>query len=140
VHSRSGWIPTPVIPFLLLYIRGNAFHAVVSGVFCVPSKRVWGAFMDSPDIATIGSLVCLAGVLALGGMLRNIARWILVFAAGVAIAYYLISSAHDTANYRAACMPLLADSATFFDWRVTSGAEHEAWPRLGIRLVNDNCF
>jgi len=117
----------PVFAFLLLYIRGNAFHAVVSGVFVVPSKRVWGAFMDPPDIATIAPSLCLAGVLALGAWLRNIARWILVFAAGVAIAYYLISSAHDTANYRAAwhaaywLTPLLSLIGGVTLWRGTRG-------------------
>jgi len=117
----------PVFAFLLLYIRGNAFHALVSGVFVVPSKRVWGAFMDPPDIATIAPSLCLAGVLALGAWLRSIARWILVFASGVAIVYYLISSAHDAANYRAAwhaaywLTPFLSLVGGFILWRGTRG-------------------
>ncbi len=118
----------PVFAFLLLYIRGNAFHAVVSGVFVVPSKRVWGAFMDLPNIATIAPSLCLVGMLALGAWLRGIARWILVFVAAIAIAYYLISSAHDTANYRAAwhtaywLTPLLSLVGGFVLWPRTRGA------------------
>jgi len=118
----------PVFAFLLLYIRGNAFHAVVSGVFVVPSKRVWGAFMDPPDIVTIAPSLCLAGVLAFGAWLRSTARWILVIVAGTAIAYYLISSAHDAANYRAAwhaaywLTPLLSLIGGFILWRGIRGA------------------
>jgi hypothetical protein len=118
----------PVSAFLLLYIRESALHAVVNGTFVVPSKRLWGAFMDPPNIATIAPSLCLAGVLAVGAWLRGTARWVLVFVAGLATAYYLISSAHDTANYQAAwhaaywLTPFLCLIGGFILWRETRGA------------------
>jgi len=119
----------PVSVFLLLYIRGNALPALVNGVFLLPSKRVWGATMDLPNVTTIFPSLCLVALLGLAAWLRGSARWIMVFLGCVTIAYYLVSSAHDTANYRAAwhsaywLTPLVSLLGGFLLWPRTRG-EH----------------
>jgi hypothetical protein len=118
----------PVLAFLLLYVQGDALFALLNGVWVLPFKRIWGAFADPPNIATIAPSLCLAGILALGGWFRGIARWIVVCIAIIAITYFLISSAHDTANYRAAwhtaywLTPFLSLIGGFVLWPGTRGA------------------
>jgi len=90
----------PVVGFLIPYLRAKALHAVLSGVFLLPLKRIWGAFASPPDLFTILPSILLIGILALGAWLRGIARWLLSCTTGLVVVYYLVSSAHNSANYR----------------------------------------
>jgi hypothetical protein len=92
----------PVLLFSLLYVHAGALAAFVNGVFVLPFKRVSGALADPPDLATIAPSLCVATTLALGASLRGAARWVVTVAAAIVGAYYLVSSAHSMANYRAA--------------------------------------
>src|SRR5439155_514423 len=43
----------PVLTFLIPYVRGNGVHALVNGLFVLPYKRLQGAYLDPPELATI---------------------------------------------------------------------------------------
>jgi hypothetical protein len=92
----------PLFVFLIPYLRGNGLHAFLRGVLLVPFKRVWGAFQSPPPLSTIAPLLCVIGILAFGAWLRGMARWLLSCATGLVFVYYLISSAHNIANYQIA--------------------------------------
>jgi hypothetical protein len=90
----------PMFGFLIPYLRGNALHEFLNGVFLLPFKRVWGAFMTPPPLFTVLPLLLLLGILALGAQLRGRARWVLSFVFAFPVAYYLFSSAYDLINYQ----------------------------------------
>ncbi len=93
---------TPLFVFLIPYLRGNGLHAVLRGVLLLPFKRVWGAFQSPPPLSTIAPLICVIGIFALGAWFRGMARWLLSCSTGLVFVYYLISSAHNIANYQIA--------------------------------------
>jgi len=90
----------PLSGFLIPYLLGNALRDFLSGVFLLPFKRVWGAFMTPPHLVTIFPLILLIGVLALGAWLGSKIRWVFTVALGLAFGYGLISSAHNLVNYQ----------------------------------------
>jgi hypothetical protein len=90
----------PLFGFLIPYVNGSGLHAFLRGVFLLPFKRVWGAFMTPPHLFTILPLLLLIGILALGARLRGRARWVPSFLVGLAVVYCLFSSAHDPRNYQ----------------------------------------
>jgi len=90
----------PLVGFLIPYLRVKALHAVLSGVFLLPFKRIWGAFASPPHLFTILPSILLIGILVLGAWLRGITRWFLSCTTGLVVVYYLVSSAHNSANYR----------------------------------------
>ena len=92
----------PLFGFLIPYLLGNGLHAVLRGVFSLPFKRVWGAFQTPPRLSTFAPLICVVGILAFGAWLRGMARWLLSCSTGLVFVYYLISSAHNIANYQIA--------------------------------------
>jgi len=92
----------PPASFLIPYLRGNAVHALLSGVFLLPFKRVWGAFTSPPHLISILPLILLIGILALGAWLGGMARCLLSFALGLLVVYCLFSSAHNRMTYQLA--------------------------------------
>jgi hypothetical protein len=90
----------PLFGFLVPYLRGDALHDFLGGVFLLPFKRVWGAFMTPPHLLTMLPLLLLVAILASGARLHGKTRWVLGFALGLAAVYGLFSSAHDPRNYQ----------------------------------------
>jgi Dolichyl-phosphate-mannose-protein mannosyltransferase len=90
----------PLLIFLAPYIRGNAVHAFVNGLFVLPYKRVQGVYLGLPGIETTLPTLGMIGILALGAQLRGKARWLLTFVAAVSAVYCLVSSAHNVRIYR----------------------------------------
>jgi len=85
----------PVLTFLIPYVRGNGVHALVNGLFVLPYKRLQGAYLDPPELATIIPTLCLIALFALGGWLRGRARWFLCMVAGAVAIYFLVSSRYN---------------------------------------------
>jgi 4-amino-4-deoxy-L-arabinose transferase-like glycosyltransferase len=112
----------PVLLFIFRYVHEGAQSAFLRGVFVLPSKRLFSAFMDPPDIMTTVPSLCLVGMLAMSGWLRGAAKWILVLLAAILGAYYLVSSGHNVVNYGTAwhaaywLTPFLAASGAFVLW------------------------
>jgi len=125
----------PFFGFLIPYLRGNALHDFLNGVFLLPFKRVWGAFMTPPHLVTIFPLILLIGVLALGAWLGGKLRWVLTIALGLAVVYGLISSAHNLVNYQTIwntaywVTPVLAVMGALI---LRRGASSEAAPEDGL--------
>jgi hypothetical protein len=119
----------PVLIFLIPYVRGNAVHALVNGVFVLPYRRVQGVYVDPPGIATTVPTLCVIGILALGTWLRGWTRWLLSSVAGVLAAYYLVSSGHNMESYQALwhaafwLIPFLAVAGGFLLRRAALGRE-----------------
>jgi hypothetical protein len=130
----------PLFSFLVPYLRGNGLHEFLGGVFLLPFKRVWGAFMTPPHLFTILPLLLLVGILALGARLRGRARWVLSFALGLATVYGLFSSAHDPRNYQVMwdtaywITPLLASIGALVLRRGTQGGVSQASVLEGQQL------
>ena len=109
----------PLLLFLVPYIRSNAMHALVTGLFVLPYKRVQWAFSAPPGIATTVPTLWVMGTLALGALLRGRTRWLLSLVAGVSTAWYLISSGHNLRSYQSAwhaafwLIPFLAVAGSF---------------------------
>src|ERR1700674_286969 len=90
----------PLAVFAVPYIHGNAVHALLTGIFLLPFKRVWGAHFSSPEISQIASSLCLAAILILGARIRGVGRWgVSVTTAGL-VAYYLVASSHEWVLYQ----------------------------------------
>jgi hypothetical protein len=109
----------PLLVFLVPYIRSNAIHALVTGLFVLPYRRVQWAFSAPPGIATTVPTLCVTGTLALGTLLRGRTRWLLSLIAGFLAAYYLISSGDNLRSYQSSwhaafwLIPFLAVAGSF---------------------------
>jgi hypothetical protein len=109
----------PLLIFLVPYIRSHAIHALVTGLFVLPYRRVQWVFSDPPGIATTVPTLWVMGTLALGTLLRGRTRWLLNLIAGVLAAYYLISSGHNLRSYQSLwhaafwLIPFLAVAGSF---------------------------
>lgn len=90
----------PIAGFVVPYLYGNGLGALLKGVFVLPSKRIWGAFMNPPPLFTIFPLLLLIGILALVVWLRGRARWLLILTLGLAVIYGLYSSAYSRTTYQ----------------------------------------
>jgi hypothetical protein len=114
---------TPSSVFLIPYIRGNALKALASGLFVLPFKRVLGAYVDPPPIATMLPAVLVVSALVLGVWLRGWTRWLLCAVAGAIGAYLLISSAQNMLSYRVPwysaywLIPLVAVGGSLLLWQ-----------------------
>jgi len=90
----------PVLIFLTPYLRSNAVHALLNGLFVLPYRRVQGVYADPPEIATIVPALCVISILVLGMWLHGRMRWLLSLTVGVLVLYFLISSGKNMENYR----------------------------------------
>jgi hypothetical protein len=133
----------PLAVFAVPYIHGNAVHALLTGIFLLPFKRVWGAHFSSPEISQIASSLCLVAILILGARIRGVGRWgVSVTTAGL-VAYYLVASAHEWVLYQRLwhaaywLTPILAVSGALLilSERRNTGMETGSYERQQLFLI-----
>ena len=93
-------IAVPLLLFLVPYVRAQAVGALLRGLFVLPFKRVAGAYMAPPEVATFVPVLFVAVVLVLGARLRGTARWLLTLTVAGLSAYDLVSSESNSISYR----------------------------------------
>ena len=94
-------LAVPLLLFLVPYVRAQAVGALLRGLFVLPFKRVAGAYMPPPEVATFVPVLFVAVVLVLGARLRGTARWLLTLTVAGLSAYDLVSSESNSISYRA---------------------------------------